>query len=159
MSLVPKTSGAMLLMKTASLISPQLFRDFMLPNYKRVTQLFRQAGIDVMFVDCDGNIDELIPLWLEGGCSGVMPIEVAADSDVVKYRETYGKDLVLMGGIDKRALTHTKKEVEDEVIPKATALFKEGGWLPFLDHSAPPDIPLENFQHYLDLILRIAADV
>jgi len=146
-------------MKTASLISPKLFRDFLLPNYKRVTKLFREAGIDVMFVDCDGNIDELIPLWLEGGVNGVMPIEAAADCDVLKYRETYGHDLLLMGGIDKRALRFGKEEVEEEVIPKVRRLLADGGWLPFIDHAVPHDVPLENFQHYLELVRRIAAEV
>jgi len=145
-------------MKTASLISPALWREFLMPKYKRVTKLFRDAGIDVMFVDCDGNIDELIPLWLEGGVNGVMPIEVASGCDVVSYRNTYNQDLLLMGGIDKRALRHTKKEVDDEVVPKATALFKSGSWLPFIDHAVPNDVPLENFQHYLDLVRDIHAE-
>ncbi|HUV39710.1 MAG TPA: uroporphyrinogen decarboxylase family protein [Planctomycetota bacterium] len=144
-------------MKTASLISPRLWREFLMPNYKRVTKLFREAGIDVMFVDCDGNTDELVPLWLESGVNGIMPVEVAAGCDVVKYRETYGKDLLLMGGIDKRALRHGKKEVEDEVVPKATALFASGSWIPFVDHAVPNDVPLENFQHYLDLVRDIHA--
>ena len=144
-------------MKTASLISPSLWREFLMPNYQRVTKRFRDAGIDVMFVDCDGNIDELIPLWLEGGVNAMMPIEVAADCDVVAYREQYGKDLLLMGGIDKRALRFGKKEVEAEVVPKATALFRSGSWLPFIDHAVPNDVPLANFQHYLHLVHDIHA--
>ena len=75
----------------------------------------------------------------------------------MKYRESYGHDLLLRGGIDKRALRHTKKEVEEEVIPKATKLLKDGGWLPFIDHAVPNDVPLENFQHYLSLVRDIHA--
>jgi uroporphyrinogen decarboxylase len=144
-------------MKTASLISPEFFRKFMLPNYQKVTKLFRQAGIDVLMVDCDGNTDELVPLWLEGGISGIFPIEIAAGCDPVKYRETYGRRLLLMGGIDKRALRLGKKEVEREVMSKAPKLLSAGGWLPFVDHAVPPDVPLENFRHYLDLVRRCAA--
>ena len=118
----------------------------------------RDAGIDVGIVDCDGNTDQLIPLWLEGGVNGIMPVEVAADCDILAYRRKYGKKLILMGGIDKRALRFGKKEVEAEVLPKATALFKDGGWLPFVDHAVPPDVPLANFQHYLDLVRGIHAD-
>ena len=51
----------------ASLISPAMFREFMLPRYKQVTGLFREHGVDVHMVDCDGNIEELVPPFLEGG--------------------------------------------------------------------------------------------
>lgn len=53
--------------KTASLISPKMFRDFILPNCKKVTDLLRSHGIEIIMVDSDGNVEELIPLWLEGG--------------------------------------------------------------------------------------------
>jgi len=39
----------------------------MLPHYKSVTEFLRKHGIDIITVDSDGNINELIPLWLEGG--------------------------------------------------------------------------------------------
>jgi uroporphyrinogen decarboxylase len=51
------------------LISPAMFREFMLPRYKRITELARSLGIDVIFVDSDGDVSELIPLWLESGIS------------------------------------------------------------------------------------------
>ena len=146
-------------MKHASLISPQLVRDFMLPHYVKVTKLLRQAGIDVIMLDCDGNTDELIPLWLEGGVTGIFPIEVAAGCDVLAYRRKYGRELILWGGIDKRALRHTKQEVEQEVLSKAPDLLAGSGWFPFIDHAVPPDVPLENFQHYLDLIRQCAAQL
>ena len=52
-------------MKTGPLISPKLFRDFMLQPMKRVTKVLREHGIEIIMVDSDGNVDELIPLWLE----------------------------------------------------------------------------------------------
>lgn len=144
-------------MKTASLISPHLFREFMLPNYKRVTKVFREAGIDTLWVDCDGNTDELVPLWLEGGLNGLWPIEIAADCDPLEYRRTYGKKLLMMGGIDKRALRHGKQEVEREVMSKVPQLLAEGGWMPFVDHAVPNDVPLENFNYYLELVRKCAG--
>ncbi|MCK4579952.1 MAG: hypothetical protein KAU10_01285, partial [Dehalococcoidia bacterium] len=53
--------------KTGPLISPDMFRKFMMPRYKKMTDLLRRSGIDVIFVDSDGNLNELIPLWLESG--------------------------------------------------------------------------------------------
>jgi uroporphyrinogen decarboxylase len=139
-------------MKTGSLISPHLFRDFMLPNYKRVTAYLREHGIDIFLVDCDGNVDELIPLWLEGGVNGIYPIEVAAGCDILSYRRRYGQDVILIGGIDKRALSKDLAAVKREVMGKVPELVAGGGYVPFVDHAVPPDVSFKNFCYYLELV-------
>jgi len=106
-------------MKSGSLLSPKLFQEFCLPACKRVTTFLRSHGIDVIMVDSDGNNDVIHPLWLEGGVNGIYPLEVAANSNAVKLRKEYGQKMILMGNIDKRALSKTKKEVEEEVMSKA----------------------------------------
>lgn len=90
--------------KTASFISPKMFKDFILPHYVRVCRFLRENGIEVIFVDSDGNIEELIPLWLKVGVNGFSPLEVAAGMDAISLKEKYGKDIVLAGNIDKRTL-------------------------------------------------------
>ena len=42
--------------KSGPLISPHMFRRFMLEPYKRLTGFIRDHGIDLIFVDSDGNI-------------------------------------------------------------------------------------------------------
>jgi uroporphyrinogen decarboxylase len=59
-----------------SLMSPELFKKYMIPDYRRVTDFLRSNGVDITFVDSDGNIDKLIPLWLESGVNGMYPFEV-----------------------------------------------------------------------------------
>jgi uroporphyrinogen decarboxylase len=145
-------------MKVGPLISPKHFREIMLPCYKRVTEFLRKNGIDIIWVDSDGNNDPIIPLWLEGGVNGIYPLEVAADQDAVALRKKYGKDLLLMGNIDKRVLARTKEEIEREVLKKVPWLAMQGGYFPFVDHSVPPDVPLENFQYYLDLVKQAISD-
>jgi hypothetical protein len=139
-------------MKTGSLISPQLFREFMLPNYKKMTAYLREHGIDVFLVDCDGNTDELIPLWLEGGVNGIYPIEVAAGCDALGYRRRYGHELILIGGIDKRALSKDLATVRREVMAKVPELVAGSGYVPFVDHAVPPDVSFKNFCYYLELV-------
>ena len=78
-------------MKTGPLISPKLFREFMMEPLKRVTKVLNQAGIDIILVDCDGNIDALLPLWLEAGVNLHFPLEVAASCDPLAYRKQYGQ--------------------------------------------------------------------
>lgn len=145
-------------MKAGPLISPKHFREIMLPCYKRVTEFLRSHGIDIIWVDSDGNNDPIIPLWLEGGVNGIYPLEVAADQDAIALRKKYGKSLLLMGNIDKRVLARSKQEIEREVLRKVPWLAMQGGYFPFVDHSVPPDVPLENFQYYLDLVKAAISD-
>lgn len=145
-------------MKTGPLISPHLFREFVTPVLKRVTARLREAGIRIIMVDCDGNVDDLIPLWLEANVNLVYPMEVAADCDVVRYRREFGKELRMIGGIDKRALRDgcSKAQIEAEVRSKE-ALIREGGYAPFVDHAVPPDVPFANFKYYMDLVHEVCT--
>ena len=129
------------------LISPAMFREFMLPRYKRITEVIRGLGADIIFVDSDGKVEELIPLWLEAGINGVFPMEQAAGNDLYAYRRKYGKNLLMTGGIDKRVLAQDKAAIDRELELKVP-LAAQGGYIPMLDHSIPPDVPYENFQYY-----------
>ncbi|MDP8232182.1 MAG: uroporphyrinogen decarboxylase family protein, partial [Candidatus Zophobacter franzmannii] len=133
--------------KTGPLVSPNMFREFMTPRYKRITDLLRSSGIDVVFVDSDGDVSELIPLWIEAGINGVYPMEVTAGMDVVKLRRQYGRDLLMAGGIDKRALARGPEAIDDELKAKLP-LAEEGGYLPHLDHAVPHDVSYEAFAYY-----------
>jgi len=143
-------------MKTGPLISPKLFREFMMGPLKRITRTLNEAGIKIISVDCDGRVDDLIPLWLEANVNLVYPLEVAADCDAVRYRKQHGEKLLLLGNIDKRALRDgcTKADVEREVT-KVEPLIKEGGFSPMVDHAVPPDVSLANFKHYIDLVNEV----
>lgn len=133
--------------RNASLISPKMFREFMLPRYKKVTDFIRNHGIDIIGVDSDGNVNELVPLWLEGGVNLVYPMEVQAGNDVVAYRQKYGKDLLMTGGFDKRALAQGKSAIDAE-FARLMPVVEGGGYIPTIDHSIPPDVPYENFVYY-----------
>jgi len=144
--------------KAGPLCHPKQFREFMLPNYKKVTQLLREHGIDIIMVDSDGNNGPLIPLWIEGGVTGLFPMEVAAGSDCIAYRKQFGKSLMIYGGIDKRALAAGKDETEIEVLSKVPWLLTQGGYIPWVDHLVPPDVPFVNFCYYQELISRVSSN-
>ncbi len=146
-------------MKTGSLISPRTFRDYCMEPMKRTTKLVNEAGIDIICLDCDGNVDELIPIWLEANINLIYPLEIASNCDPVAYREQFGKDLLLMGGIDKRIMRDgcSKQAIEDHVRAIVEPLVAQGGYSPFVDHAVPHDVPFENFRFYMDLIDEITT--
>lgn len=132
------------------IISPDMVRKFLTPNYKRITDVLRSNGCDIIYTDCDGNINDMIDPWLEGGVNALFPTEVAAGSDPIAIREKYGDKVPILGGVNKRKLIAGKSAIEDE-IRRIKPYVIEGGWIPHVDHRCPPDVTFENYIYYLHL--------
>jgi uroporphyrinogen decarboxylase len=132
------------------LISPKHVEKLMVPNYRRVNETLRSRGVDIIGVDSDGKLDKLIPLWLEGGINFVYPNEVAAGNDVAALRQQFGREMRLVGGIDKRELAKGRDAIGKE-LERRLPLIADGGYLPSVDHSVPPDISFDNYLAYLEL--------
>jgi uroporphyrinogen decarboxylase len=143
--------------KAGPLISPAMVRKFMLPRYKKITDLLHSYGVDVIFLDSDGNLNELVPLWLEVGINFIWPFEVAAGNDAVAIRKKYGKDLIIGGTIDKRALIKGKEAIREEVMSKVPFLLETGGYFPSIDHLVPPDVTFENYCYFINLMREVAG--
>ena len=133
--------------KTGPLCSPAMFRQFFLPGYKKVTKFLRDNGVASFWVDCDGNIEQLIDLWIEGGVNGFYPMEVAAGMDALKTKLKYGDKVLLWGGIDKRKLMEGPEAIDKELERNKTAA-ELGGFIPLIDHGVPENISFENFCYY-----------
>jgi uroporphyrinogen decarboxylase len=134
--------------KQGPLISPDMFREFMTPNYKKIIAFAREHGITTVSVDTDGNMDVMMTVLSEAGINLVMPFEVQAGCDVVKIKERY-PGICLYGGIDKRALAKGKGAIDIE-LDRIDPLLHKSGYMPGLDHLVPPDVSMENFKYFLD---------
>jgi uroporphyrinogen-III decarboxylase len=143
--------------KTGPLISPAMVKKFMVPRYRQITDLLRKNGIDIIYLDSDGNVTELIPLWLEAGINYIWPFEQAAGNDAVAARKKYGRDLIIGGTIDKRALIKSKEAVREEVMSKVPFLLEQGGYFPSVDHLVPPDVPFDNYKYYVNTMREVAG--
>jgi uroporphyrinogen decarboxylase len=137
------------------LLSPKVFKQVLVPQYKRITETLNRYGVDIVFLDCDGKIDALAPLWLEAGVNTMFPIEVGTwRADPCEFRRLYGKEMRLMGGIDKHMLAISKEAITLEV-ERLAPLVEEGGFIPMPDHRVPPDVPLDNYIFYVEEIKRV----
>ena len=135
--------------KAGPLISPRMFRQFMLDPYKRITSVFHEHGIHLIFVDSDGDSAPLLPLWLEGGVTGHYPLERAAGMDPVALRGHFGRQLRLLGGIDKLAMKSGPEAINAE-LARVAPLVEDGGYIPWCDHLVPPDVPFEHYIYYVN---------
>ena len=143
--------------KTGPLISPDMVRKFMLPRYHRITDILHSSGVDIILVDSDGDVNKLIPLWLEVGINGYYPLEVAAGNDAVALRKKYGKEIIMLGAIDKRVLTQGREKIREEVMSKVPFLLEQGGYLPAVDHAVPHNVPWENYRYFVNTMREVAG--
>jgi uroporphyrinogen decarboxylase len=128
------------------LISPRMFREFMLNPYRKLSGLLRDHGVDLLMVDTDGDCRRLIPLFMEGGVTALYPFEVQSHMDVAEIRRQY-PGLALQGGIDKKALAAGKDAIDQELERRVPAMLANG-YIPHVDHATPPDVSFENFCYY-----------
>ncbi len=133
--------------RSGPLISPDMFCEFLLPRYKRLTSFLRAKGIEIFLVDTDGDCRLLIPLWMEGGITGIYPFEVQAGMHVQAIGQQY-PTLQIFGGIDKRALAKDQPAIDAELEKRMPSLLQRGGYIPTVDHHVPPDVSWDNFVYY-----------
>jgi uroporphyrinogen decarboxylase len=132
------------------LVSLGFFRDVVMPRYKRIHKKLADAGIDIWFTDCDGDVRPLLPYFLEGGINCLFPFEVNGCAHPGELLDAYPGQLRIMGGVNKMKLIAGKEETKaylESLIPYV----EKGGYIPFCDHRCPPDVAQETYLYYLDL--------
>lgn len=137
--------------KNGPLLSPAMFREFATPYYIRVIDFLKQRGIEIIFVDTDGDCWKLIPEFLRAGVVGMYPFEVNAGMDVVEVRKQY-PDLLIQGGLDKTKIAQGRGAIDAELKAKLPPLLSQGGYIPFVDHLVPPDVSWDNFCYYRERV-------
>jgi uroporphyrinogen decarboxylase len=70
--------------------------------------------------------------------------------DAGRLRNTYGRELRLIGGVDKRALAAGGKDLEAEVA-RRFEVARQGGYIPCVDHDVSADISFQNYSRYVEL--------
>lgn len=139
--------------KNGPLIGPDLFREFLLPRYKRLTAALRRGGCKHILVDSDGDQRPLAPLWIEGGVSILFPWETQFGMDITEVRRRHPK-LGMMGGINKFALAHGREAIDKE-LEKVPFMLEQGRYIPSLDHGVPPDVSWDDYRYFYDRLREL----
>jgi hypothetical protein len=139
--------------KTGPLLSPDMFRRFILPRYRRAMEFAQVHGVDLTWYDSDGDIRLFIPDYLEAGINTLAPCEVAAGMDPVELRRRFGKGLRLIGGFDKRIVARGPAAIAAE-FARLRPVLDEGGFVPAIDHSVPADVSWSDYRAFLDQLLH-----
>ena len=136
--------------KNGPIVSVPFFRDVVMPRYKRIHKRLKQAGIDLWYTDCDGDVRPILPYLMEGGINCLFPFEVNGCAHPGELLDRYQGELRIMGGVDKIQLGSGRAAIKAylESLEKYVA---RGGFIPFCDHRCPPNVDPRDYLYYLDL--------
>ncbi|MBM4163586.1 MAG: hypothetical protein FJ222_03980 [Lentisphaerae bacterium] len=140
--------------KNGPIVSLDFFTQIVVPRYKRIGKKLKAVGIDIWYTDCDGDVRPLLPGFLEAGINCLFPYEVNSCVHPKILLDEYGKDLRIMGGIDKMALIKGREAIK-AYLESVAPLVARGGYIPFCDHRCPPDVNENDYLYYLDLKERM----
>lgn len=136
--------------KNGPIVSVEFFRDVVTPRYKRISKKLRTHGIDIWYTDCDGDVRPILPYLLEGGINCLFPFEVNGCAHPGELLDEYGKDLRIMGGVDKMQLGKGREAIK-AYLESLVPYVERGGYIPFCDHRCPPNVKPQDYLYYLDL--------
>lgn len=136
--------------KNGPIVTVDFFRNVVMPRYKRISKKLREHGIDLWYIDCDGDVRPLLPYFLEGGVNCLFPFEVNGCAHPGELLREYGGELRIMGGFDKLQLGGGREAIKtymESLVPWV----ERCGFIPFCDHRCPPNVKQEDYLYYLDL--------
>lgn len=136
--------------KNGPIISVPFFNSVIVPRYARIGKKLREAGIDLWWTDCDGDVRPLIPGFLEAGLNVMFPFEVNGSGHPGETLDKYGPELRIVGGFDKIEMIKGKEAIK-AYMESLAPWVEKGGFIPHCDHRCPPDVTPENYLYYLDL--------
>jgi len=137
--------------RNATLFAPKLYEQLLFPAHKKYCDYLKSRGKPLICHSC-GKIDVLIPKFIEAGFAAIQPLEAKCGQDVRELGKLHGGKICFFGNIDIRKLSGTKKDVQEEVVPKVEAAKKFGGYIFHSDHSVPPTVSFENYCYAVELV-------
>ena len=134
--------------KNGPLISPALFRQFLLPRYERFTAAIRNAGCKHVVVDSDGDERLLAPLWVAGGVNAMLPWESQFGLDIREVRKRL-PTVGIIGGINKQALAGGRRAIDKE-LEAVPFMLEHGRYIPSLDHGVTNEVSWDDYRYFYD---------
>ena len=130
--------------------SPKMFKEMILPHYKRLFAEYKKYGQYIIMHSC-GHMMNYLPDLIDIGLDGWEPVQPC--NDLAYLKREYGKDLVFWGGIDTQNLPFISPQQAREVTRQTMEILgKGGGYIIAPSQELMNDVPLENVIAVLETI-------
>jgi uroporphyrinogen-III decarboxylase len=108
---------------SGSVISPQMYREFCVPAYRRAADAAHALGL-LVYKHCCGNYNPLLPLMDGNHLDGMEGLDPTSGMTVAHTREVTGGRLCLIGGVSCLSLLQARA---DQVYAEAMDCIRAGG--------------------------------
>ncbi len=118
------------------LLSPRLIAEFLVPEYRRLCDLYRQQDVLISFHSC-GHIEPLLPTFIDLGVTCLNPVQASAN-DLAAVRQATQAKLALQGGVPSGLLVSgPPAAIRAEVARCLWLLGRDGGYFCAPDQGLP----------------------
>jgi uroporphyrinogen decarboxylase len=134
------------------MLSPEFWRRFLKPAYKKQFECVKESGQKVWFHSC-GTFPQVLPDLIDMGMDVWETVQVHLEgNDPEMLKREYGKHLTFFGAINcqKTLPFGTPEDVRKEVRDRIKVLGKGGGYICGPDHSIQKNMPAENIVALFD---------
>ena len=144
--------------QAAPFLSPRMFRERLLPAYKRGLDWIHQHTNWKVLLHSDGAIFPLLPSIIEMGVDILNPVQTsAAGMDSARLKEEFGSKLAFWGGScdgQSTLLNGTPEEVSAEATRNISILSRTSGFVFASIHNIQANVPPENIIALFDSVTR-----
>jgi len=134
------------------MISPEMWRKYLKPVYRKIFGLIKSYDLDVWFHSC-GTFAPVLGELVEAGMDVWETVQVhLVDNDPESLKRNYGDHITFFGAINcQQTLPFgTPEDVRKEVRERFRVLGKNGGYIAGPDHSVQKNIPWQNVEALYD---------
>ena len=123
--------------QSSTFMSDDMFKEFLLPRYKRVYGYYKDHGVDLIVHHSDTWGMSLVPHMIEMGID-IWQGALFETNDIQKLVDDYGDKITIMGGIEDAIVDHegwTQEEIDTEVDRVLDAIDRKTGFIPCCTHG------------------------
>jgi hypothetical protein len=132
-------------------MSPDMYRELVIPHLKRLSDYCFASGVPFVCMTSGGNIEKLVPLWLDIGINCLDPLDSSTPLESLcrEYPE-----MALIGGIDRRVLEQDSRTLETHIRERAGMMYRHGRSIPSCDahFGITSAVSLDNMKLYVSLL-------
>jgi len=145
-------------MQTGLQISPQHWRRYIKPGWKRIWDAVRKASPSVIiFLHSCGGIEGIIPDLIEIGLDVLHPIQPET-MDVYKVCAKYQEDIAIWGTVSCQQTMPlgTPGDIDQEIKERVQRIGSRGGFVLSPANVLGPEVPLENVTAFIQAARKYA---
>lgn len=135
--------------QTGPLLGPSIINEFLVPEYRRLFNLYKSHNVIIDFHSC-GNIHHMLDTFMELGVNILNPVQATANNLSQLREKTMGK-ISLMGAVSTDLIMRgSREEIRSKVLETIKLLGKKGGYFCKPDQGMP--FPDENIRIFREAV-------